>query len=163
LGVAVPEGLLRQTRLLRRERFYLSLKEEEPLRETPVGCPRTAAPVGFKTVTRNSAGVTIGTWRKMRASGSSFGLACRLFASGAVKSPSKRDWTAELQRGTPRYWEPKACVRRVFERTWRRLAAPFAEVKRVGKEEALMWPVQGGRKGKEGVGAGHRLVAMDEL
>jgi hypothetical protein len=163
LGCGVDGGLLRQTRLLRRERFYLSLEEEEPLRETPVGCPRTAAPKGFKTVTRKSAGVTKGTWRLMRSLDTSFGLACRLYASGPVIAPSKRDWTGELQRGTPRYWEPKACVRKVFERTWRRLAAPFAEVKRVGREESLLWPVQGGREGRGGVGMGHRLMAVDEL
>nr|UVD54632.1 RNA-dependent RNA polymerase [Verticillium dahliae magoulivirus 1] len=142
LGLRLRESVIRQAGLLRRERFYLSLSKEEPLPSLPLEYAHTPFPQGFASYTRAEAGLSKGAWRGARAVEGSFLLACRLYAQMPVRPPSCGDWRAVLWRGTPRFWEPRSCIRKCFERTWRRLCGPFAQVVGPGRvEERLMLPV----------------------
>lgn len=145
LGMRVPESVLRQARLLRRERFYLSLSEEKPVPTwSDPDIQTTPFAKGFRSFTRSCLGLTKKAWRQARTLEGSFHLACRLHAQLPVRPPpQKGDYLAWLQRGTPRFWEPKPCVRTIFQTRWRKLGHPFARVVGPGRMvERLMLPFE---------------------
>jgi hypothetical protein len=153
LGLAVSESVIRQSGLSRRERFYLSFDREEPLPSPLLEYDHTPHPVGYRSYTRVEAGLSRRDWAYARLVEASFHQSCRLSACLPVVPPSKGVEDFELLRkGTIRFWEPKSHVRRLFERTWRRLCAPFSVVKGPGRGiERLMLPLgeeeEGQRKG----------------
>jgi hypothetical protein len=163
LGCRLTQGLLRQAGLLRRERFYLSKEVEPPLPTLTSDCMQTRFPQGFATFTRREARVNRTQWRALGLLQPVFHLACRLSAEGSLLP--RGEWTRQLQDGTERYWEPRACVRRMFERRWRSLCAPWAEVSHFArKEERRMLPIRPHeKKGMLGVGATQRAVMVDEI
>lgn len=163
LGMHVPVSVLRQARLYRRERFYLSLLKEEPLPTyLPPDTVSTPFPLGFRSVTRQELGLSMEAWRRARALETSFHLASRLHAQLPVSLlPCKGEYMRVLQRGTPRFWEPRPCVRKIFERSWRRLGLPFARVKGPERRvERLLLPFGEEEEGqRRGLGWVNRSLA----
>lgn len=120
LGLRVPDSVLREAGLLRRERFYLGLESEEPLPAFgEPGVARTQAPTGFRSFTRKSAGLSRTEWREAKGLKGAFLLALRLHAEGPPTVPGgSKEYREVLQRGTVRYWRPKRAVWACFVR-WR--------------------------------------------
>jgi hypothetical protein len=117
LGLRVPVTVLRQTGLLRRERFYLGLAEEAllPAKRDP-GVSSIPSVAGFISGSRAELGLNHGEWRKARQLEGTYSLACRLYAQGVPRRPEVRSWVEDLQRGTLKYWRPRDQVWRMWTR-----------------------------------------------